>query len=105
MNAAYGLHPWKPYDITGTFYSPLSPDLAGDFARLQLEFDDRRAVALVDQQGRLRPQDVGGFVQLTTVREFGIETRILKRWKEGERPARPRKFARDSVQAVHAISQ
>jgi hypothetical protein len=81
---------WTPLEISGTFFTPTDTQLAADFARLQLEFDDNAAVELVTRQRAIArqvstkkmPCGVGAFVQLCTVHETGIETRILHRWPD-----------------------
>jgi hypothetical protein len=80
LNDAHGLPAWTPVDVPGAYFSPSNEQLSADFARIQLSFDDATAVELVRRQ---RAMDrVGSFVQLTTVRREGIETRILKRWPD-----------------------
>lgn len=79
-NSLSGLPPWHPVDIGGAFLSPSDAKIAERFARLQLDFDDKLAVELIESQRAHR--GVGGFVQLTTVNEHSIETRILRRWAD-----------------------
>jgi|HubBroStandDraft_4_1064222.scaffolds.fasta_scaffold04499_4 hypothetical protein len=81
---------WTVLPIGGTFLTPTNTQLATDFSNLQLEFDDNAAVELVTRQRAIArqvstkkmPCGVGAFVQLCTVHETGIETRILKRWPD-----------------------
>lgn len=92
-NAAAGLPAWTVVEIAGTLLTPSDSKLAADFARLQLEFDDDAAIALITRQRAIAapspdnppapgPYGVGGFAQITTVGAHGIETRILKRWPD-----------------------
>lgn len=78
-NAASGLPAWTPVDIPGAYFSPSNESLSAEFAPLQLDFDEARAVELIERQAALR-SDVGGFVQISTVRRHAIESRILKNW-------------------------
>jgi hypothetical protein len=92
-NAAHGLRAWTPVEIAGTLFMPGDEPLTANFARLQLEFSDAKAIELVTRQRAMvapsvndphvpGPHAVGGFVQLTTVRRDSIETRILHRWPD-----------------------
>jgi hypothetical protein len=92
-NAAFGLRAWQPLEITGHLLTPSDDALGRDFARLQLEFNDAKAVELAERQRAIPapllenpnepgPYAVGGFIQLTTIRKTGIETRILKHWPD-----------------------
>lgn len=82
-NKTFGLRAWRPIEIQGAFLAPSDNTLAADFAKLQIEFNDERVVELVHRQRTIGPMPgVGSFVQLTTVRKHGIESRILKRWPD-----------------------
>jgi hypothetical protein len=85
-NAAYGIPAWKVTEIDGLLLSPSDQTLSADFAIIQSEFGSQfraRAVELVRRQRTVGEKPgVGAFVQITTVREHGIETRILKRWPD-----------------------
>jgi hypothetical protein len=83
------LPPYTPVEVPGMFYTPSDARLDADFADLNESFDDAAAVALVTRQRSIIAPSVGNWstpivgchVSLTSVRETGIETRILKRWR------------------------
>ena len=77
-NAAYGFPAWTVVDIPAAFFSPDNGELAGKFACP--DFDDAMAIELIERQSAMR-SNVGEFCQLTTVRQHGIEPRVLKNWK------------------------
>lgn len=90
-NADFGLPAWRVVELPGAYFSPSNEQLANEFAEVQTDFNDSAAVKLVEQQRSIRAQTpgtlskrctVGGFVQITTVRESSVEARIVKRWPD-----------------------
>lgn len=90
-NADFGLPAWRVVELPGAYFSPSTESLATEFARIQMDFNDDTAAALVERQRSLKVtipgtrgdrHVVGGFVQVTTIRESGIESRIVKRWDD-----------------------
>jgi hypothetical protein len=90
---APGVPAWQPVDIGGVFFAPSNSALATEFARIQLEYSDEKAVELVTRQRGIGaplvtnpeqpgPCSVGGFVQRTTVFADRIETKALKLWPD-----------------------
>jgi hypothetical protein len=89
---APGVPAWQPVDIEGVFFAPSNAAVATEFARIQIEFSDQKAIELVTRQRGIAaplaanpepgPCSVGGFVQATSVFADRIETKVLKHWPD-----------------------
>lgn len=86
-NRSPGIAPWTVVDTGAAYLSPFSEDVAN---ALKSKFPDpnvgcmdaaRDGLAIMELQRSQFPR-VGGFAQLTTVTEWSITMRVLKRWPD-----------------------